>query len=316
MRGIIFKTVKEGFRRLHKAHKAEVRRAKKTKVPVIPMSLKKADFKRKIRGTKFTGAAEFKAQPGLKRRIRVGIERAKRAKKKFKKPVIFGKAYASDKKGKTMQIQPLTIAQRKQMKKEMAAAADRNYKKVRLRKFGYNSGKFVKSDPGTFTDIYGKQRTIKKPRRKILGTRKFVKTDTYVDSMGKQHNFKQPRVKRSEGGLNTIKMVKGKLEIASAAHAGQAKALGKVIDKKKLLLGGLLTAGIKKGAKEFFKFGRKTQEIVKKSGGTRKEAKRDVKAGIRNRLKSKLSNKEYSISSPFYNRKKRRMLVRDIRLLD
>ena len=40
-----------------------------TATPVIPMSLKKADFKRKIRGTKFTGAAEFKAQPGLKRRI-------------------------------------------------------------------------------------------------------------------------------------------------------------------------------------------------------------------------------------------------------
>ena len=47
MRGIIFKTVKEGFRRLHKAHKAEVRRAKKSKVPVIPMSLKKADFKKR-----------------------------------------------------------------------------------------------------------------------------------------------------------------------------------------------------------------------------------------------------------------------------
>ena len=36
--------------------------------------------------------------------------------------------------------------------------------------------------------------------------------------------------------LSTIKMVKSKLEKASAAHAGQAKALGKVIDKKKLLV--------------------------------------------------------------------------------
>ena len=33
--------------------------------------------------------------------------------------------------------------------------------------------------------------------------------------------------------MTTIKMVKKKLEKASAAHAGQAKALGKVIDKKK-----------------------------------------------------------------------------------
>jgi hypothetical protein len=152
MRGIIFKTVKEGFRRLHKAHKAEVRRNKKTKgaTPVIPMSLKKADFKRKIRGTKFTGTAEFKAQPGLKRRIRVGIERAKREKKKFRTPVMYGKAYASDKKGKTMQIQPLTAKQRKQMKKEMAESANRNYLKVRKKSLGYNKGgmktvKMVKS---------------------------------------------------------------------------------------------------------------------------------------------------------------------------
>jgi len=133
MRGIIFKTVKEGFRRLHKAHKAEVKRSKKTKTPVVPFSLKKADFKRRIRGTKFTGAAEFKAQPGLKRRILVGIERSKREKKKFRKPVIYGKAFASDKAGKTMQVQPLTFAQRKQMKKEMAESAIRNYQLLLMR---------------------------------------------------------------------------------------------------------------------------------------------------------------------------------------
>ena len=224
MRGIIFKTVKEGFRRLHKAHKAEVRRAKKTKVPVVPMSLKKADFKRKIRGTKFTGAAEFKAQPGLKRRIRVGIERAKRAKKKHRTPILYGKAYASDKKGKTMQIQPLTFAQRKQMKKEMAESAKRNYQRILTRN-------------------------------------------------------------RKKGGLSTIKMVKSKLEKASAAHAGQAKALGKVIDKKKLLLGGLLTKGIKSAYKAYRKAGgRKTSDIMKqpvRGAGKRSDAKDDVKFGIR-----------------------------------
>ena len=180
MRGILFKTVKEGFRRLHKKHKAEVRRKKRdpnTAPPVIPMSLKKADFKRKIRGTKFTGQAEFKAQPGLKRRILVGIAKAKKEKKKFRTPIMYGKAYASDKKGKTLQIQPLTPKQRKQMKKEMAESAQRNYLRVRKRSLGYN-----------------------------------------------------------KGGMKTVQMVKSKLEKASAAHAGQAKALGKVIDKKKLLL--------------------------------------------------------------------------------
>tara|TARA_R100000773_G_scaffold29809_1_gene25579 strand:+ start:751 stop:1521 length:771 start_codon:yes stop_codon:yes gene_type:complete len=254
MKGIIFRTVKEGFRRLHKAHKAEVKRSKKTKTPVVPFDLKKADFKRKIRNTKFTTSAEFKAQPGLKRRIRVGIERAKREKKKFRKPVIYGKAFASDRRGRTMQVQPLTFAQRKQMKKEMAESAIRNYQLLLMRN-------------------------------------------------------------KKKGGLSTIKMVKRKLEKASAAHAGQAKALGKVISKKKMLLGGLLTSGIKAAAKKYFKRGNKTQQIINKHGGKRSHAKDDVKSGIRDELKGKLSEKEYSISSPFYNKKLRRQLIRDINLL-
>ena len=224
MRGIIFRTAKAAFRKAYKKHKGEVSRAKKQGTPVVPYSLIKSDIKRKIRGTKFTAAAEFKAQPGLKRRIRVGIERAKREKRKFRTPIMYGKAYASDKKGKTMQIQPLTSAQRKQMKKEMAESAKRNYQRILTRN-------------------------------------------------------------RKKGGLSTIKMVKSKLEKASAAHAGQAKALGKVIDKKKLLLGGLLTKGIKSAYKAYRKAGgRKTSDIMKqpiRGAGKRSDAKDDVKFGIR-----------------------------------
>ena len=261
MRGIIFRTAKAAFRKAYRKHKAEKRRQKIHKgVPVVPYSLVKSDIKRKIRGTKFTAAAEFKAQPGLKRRIRVGIERAKREKKKFKKPVIFGKAYASDKKGKTMQIQPLTISQRKQMKKEMAKSADREYKRVRLRKFGYYTG-----------------------------------------------------------GIKTVKMVKSKLEKASAAHAGQAKALGKVIDKKKLLLGGLLTAGIKAGARKIFKTGtRKTAEIVRKEGGSRADAKRDVRSALRDEAKGRfkeIDKKFQKNKSDDLIRMKRRLIIRDMNLL-
>jgi len=229
MRGIIFKTVKEGFRRLHKAHKAEVRRNKQTKgaTPVVPMSLKKADFKRKIRGTKFTGAAEFKAQPGLKRRIRVGIAKAKREKKKFRTPIMYGKAYASDKKGRTMQIQPLTFAQRKQMKKEMAESAKRNYQRILMRN-------------------------------------------------------------KKKGGI-----------------AG-------------MLLGGLLTKGIKTAAKKYFKHGRKTSEIVRKTGGTRAGAKSDVKSGIRDELKGKfqvLDKKFKANKSDDLIKMKRRFTIRDMNLL-
>ena len=220
------KMAKEAFRKLFKKHKSEVKRTKKTKgfVPTIPYNLKKADLKRKIRGTKLTASAEFKAQPGLKRRIRVGIERAKRDKKKFRPPVIVGKAFASDKPGRTMQIQPLTIAQRRLMKKEMDESAKRLYRKM------------------------------------------------FLD-------------KKKKGGL------------------------------QKMLLGGLLTSGIKAAARKYFKHGNKTQQIINKHGGKRSHAKDDVKSGIRDELKGKLSKKEYSISSPFYNKKLRRQLIRDINLL-
>ena len=83
--------------------------------------------------------------------------------------------------------------------------------------------------------------------------------------------------------------------------------------RKKMLIGGLLTTPIKSAAKKLFKTGtRKTQQIVKESGGTREQAKRDVKSAIRDELKTKLSKKDVTISNPLYNRKKRRMLIKDI----
>ena len=142
MKKLIFDTAKAQFKKAYRKYKAQTKAAKRdpNRVGVEPYDLIKADVKRKIRGTKFTSQAEIKATPGAKRRIILRIERAKRAKAKNRKPIIYGKAYASDKAGKTMQIQPLTRKQRRDMKKEMAAAADRNYKRVRFRKFGYRSG--------------------------------------------------------------------------------------------------------------------------------------------------------------------------------
>ena len=238
MRGIIFRTAKAAFRKAYKKHKGEVSRAKKQGTPVVPYSLIKSDIKRKIRGTKFTAAAEFKAQPGLKRRIRVGIERAKREKKKFRKPVILGKAYASDKKGKTMQIQPLTFKQRKQMKKEMEESAKRNYARL----FSRN---------------------------------------------------------KKRGGLSTIKMVKSKLEKASAAHAGQAKALGKVIDKKKLLLGGLLTKGIKAAVKGLRKSGVTTTKLQRKhmAKDIKTHRSHGFKTGYRTRDMNDLTKRKHRLDA-------------------
>ena len=146
------KMAKEAFRKGFKAFKSAKARFKKApsaSPPVIPYKMIKADVKRKIRGTKLTTAAEIKATPGLRRRMIVRIEKAKKDKPKFKSPVIVGKAYASDKAGKTMQVPPLTTAQRKLMKKEMRQAAIDQYRKQFLSKkkkggvAGYKKGKFV-----------------------------------------------------------------------------------------------------------------------------------------------------------------------------
>ena len=96
--------------------------------------------------------------------------------------------------------------------------------------------------------------------------------------------FMKERIgKKKLGGLNTIKMVKSKLEKASAAHAGQAKALGKIIPKK--MMGGLLTKGIKLGYKQYRKAGGRSILQIMKSGvrgsGTRSAAKSDVRFGIK-----------------------------------
>ncbi len=248
------KMAKEAFRKLFKKHKSEVRRTKKTKgyVPTIPYNLKKADLKKKIRGTKLTASAEFKAQPGLKRRIRVGIERAKRDKKKFRPPVIVGKAFASDKPGRTMQIQPLTIDQRRRMKKEMEESAKRLYRKMFLEK-------------------------------------------------------------KKKGGLHTIKIIKRKLEKASAAHAGQAKALGKVIGKKKLLLGGLLTTGIKAAVKGLKKSGATTTKLQRKhmAKDIRDHRSRGFKTGYKTRDMSDLTKRKHRLDAKDDMRAGIKMRVKD-----
>ena len=98
MKKIIFNTVKEGFRKMYRKHKSQVRRAKKDAkrgirgTGIEPYGLKKRAFKKQIRSTKFMDKAAYLAAPKTKSLPRGG------------KPQIFGKAYASDKKGKTMNI--------------------------------------------------------------------------------------------------------------------------------------------------------------------------------------------------------------------
>ena len=241
MKKLIFTTAKEAFRRGFRKYKRGQRKTER-----VPYDLVKADIKRSIRGTKFFVGAEAKARPGI----------GKKGLPKGGRPRIFGKAYASDKRGKGMKIQMMT-------KQERAANQEAISQSVR---------KFLKERIG----------------------------------------------RKKKGGMQTVKMVKRKLEKASAAHAGQARALGKVIDKKKLLLGGLLTKGIKTAYKAYRKSGRKTSDVVRKGKTTRAIAKSDVKSGIRDEIKTKFRkvNKDFEKDkSNFLIRRRRLMTIKDLNLL-
>jgi len=226
MKKLIFKTAKAAFKTAFRKHKSEVRRSKKVGTPVVPYNLIKADIKRKIKGTKFTSAAEIKATPGLRRRIFTRIERSKRSKTSGGRPQIFGKAYASDKRGKGLQINPLSKKDRIKIQDEISQSV-----------------------------------------RKFLKRRK-----------DEPQSFKS-------GGM------------------------------KKMLIGGLLTKSIKSAAKRYFKSGRKTSEILKKEGGTRAEAKKDVRSGIRNELKSDFKVVDKNFQADKNNqliRMKRRIIISDL----
>ena len=97
MKKLIFNTAKEGFRKMYRQHKAEVRAQKRAKKRgfskvVEPYDLKKRALKKSIRSTKFMSKAEYLKMPKTTSLPKGG------------KPQIFGKAYASDKKGKSMNI--------------------------------------------------------------------------------------------------------------------------------------------------------------------------------------------------------------------
>ena len=93
------------------------------------------------------------------------------------------------------------------------------------------------------------------------------------------------------------------------------KAQGGVVVNK-MLIGGLLTKGIKYGYKLYRKAsGKKTSEIVKDSKVSRSTAKRDVKSGISREIKGKIPFKNFHINSPHLIKSKRRMIVRDLNKL-
>jgi hypothetical protein len=105
----------------------------------------------------------------------------------------------------------------------------KDFKGVGFRK-KFSKGKFVKSNPDIYVDVFGKQRSIKKPKQDTIGKKKFIKTDTYVDYKGRQHNIGKQPIKKDKGG---ILQVASKLKKASKAHASQAEKLERIAEMKK-----------------------------------------------------------------------------------
>ena len=102
---LIFNTAKEAFRKGFKKYKSELRLQKLRPSElrgVVPYDLVKKDIKRKIKSTKFMDKETYLKAPKTKSIPKGGP-----------RPKIFGKAYASDKKGKSMQIPMMTKEQRK-----------------------------------------------------------------------------------------------------------------------------------------------------------------------------------------------------------
>ena len=127
----MFATAKAGFRKLRKEHKSQVRRAKREakrgiNIPVEPYDLKKKAFKRSFRKTKFMDKAAYLAAPKTKKLPRGG------------KPTIVGKAFASDKPGKGLQVPMITKQQRKAIQRSISDSVRTFLREKGVK--GYKSG--------------------------------------------------------------------------------------------------------------------------------------------------------------------------------
>tara|TARA_R100000149_G_C5869855_1_gene134020 strand:- start:61 stop:648 length:588 start_codon:yes stop_codon:yes gene_type:complete len=159
------KMAKEAFRKVFRKHKSEVKRTKKTKgaVPTIPYQLKKADIKKKIAGTRLVTKADIKAVPGARRRIILRIEKSKKERKRGGKPQIFGKAYASDKPGKGMQIPLVSKIDRRKIQSDISESVRAFMKrKTGFKKGGVKNGYTKGGDVAALKTVAGKLRKASK----------------------------------------------------------------------------------------------------------------------------------------------------------
>ena len=114
------------------------------------------------------------------------------------------KNFGKDKQGPTLRIKRGKMDEddlpAMNPKSEFILDLSKDYQGITFKK-KFSKGKFVKSDPDIYVDVFGKQRSIKKPKQDTIGKKKFIKTDTYVDYKGRQHNIGKQPIKKNKGGM-------------------------------------------------------------------------------------------------------------------
>jgi hypothetical protein len=126
MKGIIFRTAKEQFRKAYRKHKSQVTRARKDakrgfSSGVEPYGLTKLKIKKSIRNTKFMDKAEYKAAPKTKSLPKGGP-----------RPSIVGKAYASDRAGKRTMMIPMMTKKQREANQESISQSVRKFLKEKI----------------------------------------------------------------------------------------------------------------------------------------------------------------------------------------
>ena len=142
MRGIIFKTANEQFRKAYRKHKSQVSRAKKESrrgiiQGVQPYGLKKLAIKNSIRNTKFMDKEAYKKAKKTKSLPRGGP-----------RPTIFGKAYASDKAGKRTMMIPMMTKKQREANQESISQSVRKFLKEKIGR--KKKGGVIKAMKGRF----------------------------------------------------------------------------------------------------------------------------------------------------------------------
>ena len=284
---IIFNTAKEAFRRGFRKYKRGQKKEER-----VPYDLVKSSIKRSIRSTKFMDKTAYQQAPKTTSIPRGG------------NPRIVGKAYASDKAAKKTMMIPMMTKQERAANQEAISDSVRKFLKDKMNRKKY--GGVMKAFKGKYfdeqkTNVKGKDRTGPVPGGKT--------PEIPPEEFMKHKKYKHRRVISAKVGINVNaggESALGRLQKSGMLKAYTGKAVRQPSEtnkefemrhayhtpfmkyKPKMLLGGLLTKGIRQGIKSYVKAsGKKTKDLVKlQPMKSRTSAKTDMARGIQLHTKS------------------------------